>query len=118
MLPFGINELPHFQAEDPLQTKFSDREGQVAYLALADNVPRPPSNCPNGMNQPSISPRIRFFGASCNPGDRSQAHQSCLASRSSPHPLFTLHEVAATVARLLPIGALDIPDVIRLIRSS
>ena len=71
---------------------------EVAYLALADNVPRPPSNCPNGMNQPGISPRIRFFGASCHPGDRSQAHRSCLASRSSPHPLFTLHEVAATVA--------------------
>src|SRR5262249_59739225 len=98
MLPFGINELPHFQAEDPLQTKFSDREGQVAYLALADNVPRPPSNCPNGMNQPSISPRIRFFGASCNPGDRSQAHQSCLVSRSSPHPLFTPPAAAAMVA--------------------
>src|SRR5215470_18832297 len=71
---------------------------RVVYLALADNVPRPPSNCPNGMNQPSISPRIRFFGASCNPGDRSQAHQSCLVSRSSPHPLFTPPAAAAMVA--------------------
>jgi hypothetical protein len=43
----------------------------VAYLALADNVPSPLSNCPNGMNQPVISPRIRFCGASCNPVDRS-----------------------------------------------
>ena len=58
----------------------------VAYLALADNVPRPLSNCPNGMHQPVISPRIRFFGVSCNPVDGSQAHPSCPASRSS-HPL-------------------------------
>jgi len=41
----------------------------VAYLALADNVPRPLSNCPNGMNQSVISPRIRFFGGSCHPVD-------------------------------------------------
>src|SRR5262245_33131269 len=25
MLPFGINELPHFQAEDPIQTPEGDR---------------------------------------------------------------------------------------------
>jgi hypothetical protein len=25
MLPFGINELPHFQAEDPIQTAFMER---------------------------------------------------------------------------------------------
>src|SRR5262245_6079996 len=62
------------------------RHPRVAYLALAGNVARPPSNYPNGMNQSVISPHIRFFGASCHPGDWSQAHQFCLASRSSPPP--------------------------------
>jgi hypothetical protein len=42
---------------------------RVAYLALADNSPRPLSNCPDDMHQPVISPRIRFLGASCNPVD-------------------------------------------------
>ena len=41
----------------------------VAYLALADNSPRPLSNCPDDMHHPVISPRIRFLGVSCNPVD-------------------------------------------------
>ena len=49
--------------------KAKDAAVRVAYLTLADNVPRPLSNCPDGMNQPVISPRIRFFGASCHPVD-------------------------------------------------
>gem|GEM_PF-5133883 len=39
----------------------------VAYLTLAENVPSPLSNCPEGMHQPVISPRIWFCGASYPP---------------------------------------------------
>jgi len=63
---------PCFVTRTLLRHRLHDRLfSLVAYLALADNVPRPLSNCLNGMNQPVISPRIRFCGASCNLVDRS-----------------------------------------------
>ena len=62
----------------------------VAYLALTDNVPGPPSSCPNGMNQLVISPQIRFFGPLATLGtDRKHTNLLLPHERHSPPTLYT-----------------------------
>src|SRR5262252_80664 len=85
------------------------------YPGIADNVPRLPPSRLWDVHQPVMSPRIGFSGPLAAWLTGSQAHHSCLLSRSSsfpiPYPNWVAYlGTADNVSRLLPSPLSDVPQ--------